>query len=133
MTSQTPAPTDSRSFAAPGNVNTANRTMGTAQARGPAGLRDSSAIGAVSESLESFGTDYQRMESQSEIAGFTGENLQEEQGHIAVSELTRDSAKLTAIRIRQQLSAQSLAIANARPQSLLGLFSRCESPIVRVS
>lgn len=43
-------------------------------------------------------------------------------GSIVDADLARESARLTALQVQQQLSVQSLGIANQRPQSLLGLF-----------
>jgi flagellin len=43
-------------------------------------------------------------------------------GNIVDADLARESAKLTSLQVQQQLSVQTLGIANQRPQSLLGLF-----------
>ena len=43
-------------------------------------------------------------------------------GNIVDADLARESAKLTSLQVQQQLSIQTLGIANQRPQSLLGLF-----------
>jgi flagellin len=36
--------------------------------------------------------------------------------------MAKESAKLQALQVQQQLSVQTLGIANQRPQTLLGLF-----------
>jgi flagellin len=43
-------------------------------------------------------------------------------GNIVDADLARESARLTALQVQQQLSLQALGIANQRPSSLLGLF-----------
>ncbi|MBO6560139.1 MAG: hypothetical protein JJ959_06355 [Nisaea sp.] len=43
-------------------------------------------------------------------------------GNIVDADLARESATLTAVQVQQQLSTQTLGIANQRPQTLLGLF-----------
>lgn len=43
-------------------------------------------------------------------------------GNIVDADLARESAKLTSLQVQQQLSVQTLGIANQRPQTLLGLF-----------
>lgn len=43
-------------------------------------------------------------------------------GNIVDADLARESARLTSLQVQQQLSTQTLGIANQRPQSLLGLF-----------
>jgi flagellin len=43
-------------------------------------------------------------------------------GALVDADLAKESAKLQALQIRQQLGTQSLSIANQAPQSLLSLF-----------
>ena len=43
-------------------------------------------------------------------------------GALVDADLAKESAKLQALQIRQQLSSQALGIANQAPQSLLSLF-----------
>ncbi len=43
-------------------------------------------------------------------------------GALVDADLTKESAKLQALQVRQQLATQSLSIANQAPQSLLSLF-----------
>ena len=43
-------------------------------------------------------------------------------GNLVDADLARESARLTSLQVQQQLSTQTLGIANQRPQSLLGLF-----------
>ena len=43
-------------------------------------------------------------------------------GSIVDADLARASARLTALQVQQQLSVQTLGIANQRPQALLPLF-----------
>ena len=43
-------------------------------------------------------------------------------GALIDADLAKESARLQALQIRQQLGTQSLSIANQAPQSLLSLF-----------
>ncbi len=43
-------------------------------------------------------------------------------GALVDADLAKESAKLQALQIRQQLGSQSLGIANQAPQTLLSLF-----------
>ena len=43
-------------------------------------------------------------------------------GSLIDADLAKESAKLQALQIRQQLGTQALSIANQAPQSLLSLF-----------
>jgi len=43
-------------------------------------------------------------------------------GHLVDADLTRESALLKSVQVQQQISTQSLQIANSRPQQILSLF-----------
>jgi flagellin len=43
-------------------------------------------------------------------------------GNLVDADLAEESAKLQALQVQQQLSVQSLAIANSAPSLVLGLF-----------
>ena len=43
-------------------------------------------------------------------------------GNLVDADLAVESARLQSLQIRQQLGVQALSIANAGPQSILGLF-----------
>ena len=53
-----------------------------------------------------------------ELTDATTEGL----GNIVDADLARESARLTSLQVQQQLSTQTLGIANQRPPILLGLF-----------
>ncbi|MEQ8587437.1 MAG: flagellin [Thalassobaculaceae bacterium] len=76
----------------------------------------------VNTALGSLGAEVRALELQTtfleQIADATDEGL----GNIVDADLARESAKLTAKQVQQQLSIQTLGIANQRPQTLLGLF-----------
>lgn len=76
----------------------------------------------VNTALGSLGAEVRALELQTtfleQIADATDEGL----GNIVDADLARESAKLTAKQVQQQLSIQTLGIANQRPQSVLGLF-----------
>jgi flagellin len=43
-------------------------------------------------------------------------------GNIVDADMARESARMTALQVQQQLSVQTLGIINQAPNSLLGLF-----------
>ncbi|HZH27326.1 MAG TPA: flagellin, partial [Azospirillaceae bacterium] len=43
-------------------------------------------------------------------------------GYTVDADLAKDSARLQALQIKQQLGSQALGVANQAPQVLLGLF-----------
>jgi flagellin len=54
----------------------------------------------------------------SDISSATEEGL----GNIVDADMARESARMTALQVQQQLSVQTLGIINQAPNSLLGLF-----------
>jgi flagellin len=77
---------------------------------------------AVNTALGSLGAEARALELQtsflSEITDATEEGL----GNIVDADMARESARLTALQVRQQLGTQVLSIANQAPQILLSLF-----------
>jgi flagellin len=74
-----------------------------------------SALGTLGAEVRALGLQTQFLEK---IRDATDEGL----GNIVDADLARESARLTSLQVQQQLSVQTLGIANQRPQSLLGLF-----------
>ena len=76
----------------------------------------------VNTALGSLGAEARALELQtaflSEITDATEEGL----GNIVDADMARESARLTALQVRQQLGTQVLSIANQSPQILLSLF-----------
>jgi len=76
----------------------------------------------VNTALGSLGAEVRALNLQTsfleEIRDATDEGL----GNIVDADMARESARLTSLQVQQQLSTQTLSIANQRPQTLLGLF-----------
>jgi flagellin len=77
---------------------------------------------AVNTALGSLGAEVRALELQTTFLEQISDATEEGLGNIVDADLARESAKLTALQVQQQLSVQTLGIANQRPQSLLGLF-----------
>jgi len=73
------------------------------------------ALGTLGAEVRAFNLQSQFLE---QIRDASDEGL----GNIVDADLGRESARLTSLQVQQQLSVQTLGIANQRPQSLLGLF-----------
>jgi flagellin len=77
---------------------------------------------AVNTALGGLGADVRALNLQtdflSDIAAATEEGL----GNIVDADMARESARMTALQVQQQLSVQTLGIINQAPNSLLGLF-----------
>ena len=76
----------------------------------------------VNTALGSLGAEVRALNLQTEFLEQISDATEEGLGNIVDADLARESARLTALQVQQQLSIQTLGIANQRPQSLLGLF-----------
>ncbi|MBL4665999.1 MAG: flagellin, partial [Sneathiella sp.] len=76
-------------------------------------------IGAI---LTTLGTFSNRLESQAEFTQVLTDTLEEGLGILVDANLAEVSAKLQSEQTKEQLGIQSLSIANAASQSILGLF-----------
>lgn len=72
--------------------------------------------------LGQLGADVRALELQTSFLEEIRDSTDEGLGNIVDADLARESAKLTALQVQQQLGIQTLSIANQRPQSLLSLF-----------
>lgn len=76
----------------------------------------------VNSALGTLGAEVRALELQTTFLEQISDATDEGLGNIVDADLARESAKLTAFQVQQQLSIQTLGIANQRPQTLLGLF-----------
>lgn len=77
---------------------------------------------AVNNALATLGGSSSRLESHSSFVKKLQDSLTVGIGFLVDADLTAESAKLKSVQIQQQLSTQSLQIANSRPQLILALF-----------
>ena len=92
------------------------KTMLTAA--GGLGLAEA-AIGAA---MAQYGADSKSLDNQSTYVSVLADATEEGVGSIVDADLAKESAKLQALQVRQQLGTQTLSIANQSPQILLSLF-----------
>ena len=76
----------------------------------------------VNVALGSLGAEVRALNLQTSFIEELTDAQTEGLGNIVDADLARESARLTSLQVQQQLSTQTLGIANQRPQSLLGLF-----------
>ena len=76
----------------------------------------------VNVALGSLGAEVRALNLQTTFISELTDAQTEGLGTIVDADLARESARLTSLQVQQQLSTQTLGIANQRPQSLLGLF-----------
>lgn len=80
------------------------------------------AITQASSGLANLGSSAQRIVDQSEFTTRLDNVLQEGIGNLIDADLGAEAAGLAAGRVKEELGARSLAIANAGPKALLSLF-----------
>lgn len=76
----------------------------------------------VNTALGSLGAEVRALNLQTQFLEQIRDATEEGLGNLVDADLARESARLTSLQVQQQLSTQTLGIANQRPQSLLGLF-----------
>ncbi len=77
---------------------------------------------AVSNQLNQAGADSNYLDSQVTFNSQKIDSLNSGLGSLVDADLTKESARLQSLQIKQQLGTQALSIANQAPQSLLSLF-----------
>ncbi|CAN7177624.1 flagellin [Phenylobacterium sp. LjRoot225] len=79
-------------------------------------------IGNVNQALGSLGSQAKQITAHSDFVGKLSDTLQTGVGNLVDADLAKESAKLQALQVQQQLGAQALSIANQAPQMILQLF-----------
>lgn len=74
------------------------------------------------DAAASFGSDQGRIDTQVEFVTNMMDSLKAGIGSLVDADMEEASARLQALQVQQQLSIQSLSIANQAPQSILSLF-----------
>jgi flagellin len=85
------------------------------------GLIDT-ALATVSSSLAQLGAQAKQIETHNTFVTKLMDSLETGIGKLVDADLAKESARLQALQVQQQLGAQSLSIANQAPQILLSLF-----------
>ena len=77
---------------------------------------------AVNTALSKFGADARDIEGALSTNRQKMDSMESGLGSLVDADLAKESARLQALQIRQQLGTQALSIANQAPQALLSLF-----------
>ncbi len=80
-------------------------------------------INTVNTALGQLGADNRSLDNQDTFLAEIKDALEEGIGTLVDADLAKESARLQALQVKQQLSVQTLSIANSSPQILLGLFN----------
>lgn len=76
----------------------------------------------VNSVLTAFGAGAKALELQRTFADKLSDAIEVGIGNLVDADLAKESARLQALQVKQQLGIQALAIANAAPQAVLSLF-----------
>lgn len=102
---------------------TASTTLGsTATSSASVLAQIESALTNVNAALARLGTGIKSLETHEIFVAKLSDTIEVGIGNLVDADLARESARLQALQIKQQLGIQALAIANAAPQSILSLF-----------
>ena len=82
-----------------------------------------SAIDASSRALGALGAGSRSLELQGNLLTRISDTLEVSIGNLVDADLARESSRLQALQVQQQLSIQTLSIANAAPNAILALFA----------
>lgn len=81
------------------------------------------AIAALSNALGRLGAGADSLGLQNKILSRVADTLEISIGNLVDADLARESSRLQALQVQQQLAIQVLSIANAAPNSILALFA----------
>jgi flagellin len=76
----------------------------------------------VNSALGDLGAQSTQIESHNVFVGKLSDVLTQGIGNLVDADMAKESAKLQALQVQQQLGAQALSIANTAPQIVLSLF-----------
>jgi flagellin len=76
----------------------------------------------VGTALGTLGANAKNIDFQSTFSRTLSDAVTEGLGALVDADLAKESAKLQALQVKQQLGVQALSIANKRPEIILGLF-----------
>jgi flagellin len=79
-------------------------------------------IGNVSLALAEMGAQLKQIENHNKFVGKLTDAVEAGIGNLVDADLAKESARLQALQVQQQLGAQALSIANQSPNIILSLF-----------
>jgi len=81
-----------------------------------------SAITALNSNLATLGAQAKALDVQKSFLGKLSDTIESGIGNLVDADLAKESARLQALQVKQQLGAQALAIANQAPSIVLSFF-----------
>jgi flagellin len=109
-------------FSGPFITLSAAASLGTATLAAEAVSQIKISLDNVNSALAQLGSDLKKIEAHRTFVTKLGDSLEVGIGNLVDADLARESARLQALQVKQQLGVQSLSIANSQPQIILSLF-----------
>lgn len=100
-----------------------NASLGTVTLSGNVVSAIQTSLDNVNQALANLGSDLKKMEAHRTFVGKLTDSLTEGVGNLVDADLAKESARLQALQVKQQLGVQALSIANSEPQIILNLFN----------
>ncbi len=81
-----------------------------------------STIASVNQAVGSIGSQAKQIDAHNTFVSKLSDVLETGVGNLVDADMAKESARLQALQVKQQLGAQALSIANSAPQIILSLF-----------
>lgn len=101
---------------------TANASIATSTMAATVLARINASISNVNQALGNLGSQAKQIEAHLDFVNKLTDVLEAGVGNLVDADLAKESARLQALQVQQQLGAQALSIANSAPQIVLQLF-----------
>jgi flagellin len=107
-----------------GTINTLTATddILTPANAGAVLTRLDASMSAVNQAVGNIGTQAKQIDAHNSFVSRLSDVLETGVGNLVDADLAKESARLQALQVKQQLGAQALSIANSAPQIILSLF-----------
>ncbi|MBW8859397.1 MAG: flagellin [Caulobacter sp.] len=107
-----------------GTINTLTATDSISTQTLAAGVltRLDATLSAVNQAVGSIGSQAKQIEAHNTFVSKLSDVLETGVGNLVDADMAKESARLQALQVKQQLGAQALSIANQAPQIILSLF-----------
>jgi flagellin len=77
---------------------------------------------AINTKLSTLGAGSRKIDGQASFVSKLSDTIESGIGNLVDADLAKESAKLQALQVKQQLGVQALSIANQAPQTIMSLF-----------
>jgi len=107
-----------------GGINTLSATDDILSAANATSVltRLDATMGSINQAVGNIGTQAKQIDAHNSFVSRLTDVLETGVGNLVDADLAKESARLQALQVKQQLGAQALSIANGAPQIILSLF-----------